>query len=335
MRFSFEERALLYTELAKLSAAGFPVSEAIDTVADTHPPEATMTLLMAAKSGLAAKLSIGEAFASSDEVPLSDLEVSIISSSERGGVLGDGFQHLADYFRMRETTAKQMRRKMIYPLVLVHVALLIPIAPLMLNSPSPGRVLLMSVMALLAIYLLLFGAISLGRRLASKAETDAAADRMLARLPLVGAVRQNLSLARFTSVYRMHLLAGERIDESLRSSAAASRSGQIVEIIDGQAIPGVRDGQPVGPVLAEHPKVFTSAFGRAFVTAEHSGSLDRDLLRWSERFQDSARSSMEKLGNRAPKIFYAVAAGIAVWQIFRLFSLYFGLIDKAIDQYNL
>ncbi len=335
MKFPFEERALLYTELAKLSSAGFPVSEAIDTIADTHPPEATMTLLMAAKSGLASQMSIGEAFASAEEVPLTELEKSIIGASERGGVLEDGFGHLAEYFRMRDSAAKQIRRKMVYPLVLLHVAILIPIAPLMISSPNPKGVLLISLAILLGVYLLLFVIIVLGRRFAQKAETDPAAERKLACLPLVGSVRQNLSLARFTSVYRMHLLAGERIDESLRSAAAASRSGRIVEAIEDRAIPAVQNGQPVGPVLAEYPQAFTPAFARGFITAEHSGSLDKDLLRWSERFQDGARTSMEKLAKHAPKYFYAFAAGIAIWQIYRLASLYFGLFDKVMDQYNL
>lgn len=318
MKFPFEEKALLYVELAKLHVAGFPLTEAIDTIADTHPPDATMTVLVAVKSGLSESKTIGEAFAATRPVRLTDLEHSIIAASERGGVLGDGFAHLASYFNMRATTAKTMRRKMVYPLVLAHVAILVPVVPLMIGAEDPQRVLLISAFTLLFVYLALLGVLVLGRRLARKAETDPGADRMLARVPLVGSVRQNLALARFASVFRMHLLAGERIDEGLRSAAAASQSGRIVHAIETRAIPGVENGQPVGPELAKDPQIFTAAFTRGFITAEGSGTLDSDLLRWSERFQEAAGSGMEKLGTHAPKYFYGFVVLIALWQIYRL-----------------
>ena len=331
MKFPHDEKALLYNELAKLSGSGFPLTEALDAIIDTHPPDATMQLMTAAKSSLANSSTIGEAFASTAEVPVTELEKSIIAASERGGVLEEGFEHLADYFKMRHRAAKAMRSKMLYPIVLLHVALLIPIAPLLITSSDPKSVLIISLGALVIIYILAFLGIQLGRQLARKAETEVDADRLLSRLPLVGAVRQNLALARFTSVFRMHLLAGERIDESLRSSAGAARSGRILDSIKRNAIPAVENGQPVGPALAGDPDTFTAAFGRSFITAENSGTLDKDLARWSERFQGEAKGSMDRLASRAPRIFYLFAVVIAIWQIYRLASNYFGMFDKILN----
>jgi type II secretory pathway component PulF len=331
MKFPYEEKSLLYGELEKLHSAGFPLTEAIATIEDTHPPEATMTVLVAVRSGLAEGGTIAAAFAATDPVVLTDLEQTIIAASERGGVLGDGFDHLSGYFKMRATTAKTMRQKMVYPLVLLHIAIFIPMVPLMIFADRPGRVVLLSALTLFGVYLLLFLGSVFGRRLSKKAETDPAADRTLSRVPLVGSVRQNLSLARFTSVYRMHLLAGERIDEGLRSAAAASQSGRIVHAIETDAIPAVEQGQAVGPELAKSPRAFTAAFTRGFITAEGSGTLDSDLLRWSERFQEGARSAMDKLGAQAPKYFYGFIVVIVLWQIFRMASLIFGLYGKVLN----
>ncbi|MGI9244099.1 MAG: type II secretion system F family protein [Verrucomicrobiales bacterium] len=334
MKFPFEEKSLLYHELSKLSASGFPLPEAIDTVADTHPPEATMEVLLGVKAGLAEGKSIGEAFASAADGSLSDLEESIIAASERGGVLADGFEHLSEYYQMRATTAAAIRRKMVYPLVLLHFAIFIPVIPLMIGAEHPARVLAVSGLTLLAVYLLLFGVIVVGRRLALKAESDPKVDRKLARVPLLGSVRQNLSLARFSSVFRMHLLAGERIDESLRSAASASRSGRIREAVETGAIPSVENGQPVGPELAKRPDTFTAAFARGFITAENSGTLDSDLLRWSDRFHEGARSAMDKLGTHAPKYFYALIVIIALWQVFRMVAKIFSGYDQIFQLIN-
>lgn len=328
MKFPFEEKALLYRELAKLSASGFPLPEAIDAIADTHPPDASMAVLLGVKAGLAESRSIGEAFADAADGSLTDLEESIITASERGGVLAEGFDHLSNYFQMRATTAAAIRRKMVYPLVLLHFAIIIPVVPLLIGAANPGRVLLVSGLTLLAVYLLLFVVIVIGGRLAVKAESDPKIDRMLGRVPLVGSVRQNLSLARFSSVFRMHLLAGERIDEGLRSAALASRSGRIREAVEAGAIPGVESGQPVGPELAKRPEAFTPAFARGFITAENSGTLDSDLLRWSERFHEGARSAMDKLGAHAPKYFYGLIVLIVLWQVFRMVAKIFSGYDQ-------
>ena len=160
---------------------------------------------------------------------------------------------------------------MVYPLVLLHFAIIIPAIPLMIGAEHPGRVLLISGLTLLAVYLLLFVVIVIGRRLALRAESDPKVDRKLARLPLVGSVRQNLSLARFSSVFRMHLLAGERIDESLRSAAVASRSGRIGEAVETGAIPGVENGQPVGPQEGPEPAQRPDPFGFRTVIGRFGG----------------------------------------------------------------
>lgn len=334
MKFPYDEKSLLYQELAKLSSAGFPLTTAIDAVADTHPPEATAAVLEAVKSGLAEGKSIAEAFKLDRPVAITDLERSIIAASERGGVLGDGFAHLAEYFKMRATTAQSMRRKMTYPLFLLHFAVFVPVIPLMVGAEHPGRVLLSSVLTLLAVYALLFAVLVVGRRLGVKAETDPGTDRKLSRVPLLGSVRQNLSLARFTSVFRMHLLAGERIDEGLRSAALASQSGRILHAVETCAIPGVENGQPVGPELARDPGAFTAAFARGFITAEGSGTLDSDLLRWSERFQEGARTAMDRLGTQAPKYFYGLIVIVVLSQIARLVFKVFSLYSNAFDMFR-
>ncbi|MFT4547187.1 MAG: type II secretory pathway component PulF [Pseudoalteromonas tetraodonis] len=328
MKFSFDEKHLFYRELAKLSAARFPLPEALGAISDTNPPAATRSVIGGVKSRLAEGKTIGEAFTDLPEAKLTDLEEAIVTASERGGLLEEGFDHLADYFSMRDQTAKTIRRKMRYPLFLLHFVIIVAGIALVVGAEDKMQALTLSIGSLLVAYLVLFIAVVVGRHLAAKAETDTGADKLLARIPLIGAVRQNLALARFSTVFRMHLLAGERIDEGLRSAANASQSARLIEAIEKGAIPTVNEGQPVGPALAKHPEVFTSTFARGFSTAENSGTLDSDLQRWSQRFHDEAREAMGKLGTHAPKYFYAFVVVIALWQILRLVMLIFGIYAK-------
>jgi len=323
MKFPYEEKALLYRELAKLESAGFPLTEALDAVIDTHPPEASALLLYGVKKGLAESKTIGDSFAdvSSDSptgIKLTELEKTLIAAAERGGALGDGFDHLANYFNMRAETRKQMRRKMIYPLVLFHFAIIIPAIPLIVLSQNAKGVLLTSGAILFGVYAVLAFIYFFGRRLAAKAETQPGADRLLSRVPLLGRVRQNLALARFSTVYRMHLLAGERVEEGLLSAAKSSQSGMVFNSIRSRVIPCVEDGRPAGPALIEDEKVFTGSFARGFTTAEQAGKLDTDLARWADRFHEQARTSMDKLGSYAPKVFYVFIVVIVLVQILRL-----------------
>ena len=72
-----------------------------------------------------------------------------------------------------------------------------------------------------------------------------------------------------------------------------SRSGLVRSAVDS-AVPEIRGGSPVGPLLAASG-AFPSDLTQALIVGEETGSLDDELRRMSQEFRDKALSALETL----------------------------------------
>ena len=123
VKMTDRDKAQLYRELATLSEAGFPVTKAAEAALDSPRGATERAFLSELKAGVEAGGKISEAAAGASE-GLSALEISIIEAAESGGRVPEGFAHLARYFDLRAAAAKKVRAGLIYPAVLLHLAVL-------------------------------------------------------------------------------------------------------------------------------------------------------------------------------------------------------------------
>ncbi|MEY3897029.1 MAG: hypothetical protein RLZZ214_2550, partial [Verrucomicrobiota bacterium] len=202
-------RHLFYSEIAKLLEAGFDIRKAAAVLRDTRPPPAQAKLLADLDRGLEAGQSITAAFAS-DARHVTGLERAIIGAGERGGKLAPAFQHLADYFGMLAAARRDIVMGMIYPVIVLHLGIVIGIVPgaLMKGEMSYSQILGSLVMTLLIVYAAGFAVLLGIRGLLKAAPENPAIDRLINRVPWVGKARGNLAMARFCKVYHACLLAG-------------------------------------------------------------------------------------------------------------------------------
>ena len=333
MRFSQYDKFLFYEELAKLTGAGFSMVEAANSMLENGVPPAQSAYLNGLKSGVDGRMTVAGAIDSLHELPITPLEKSVIEAAERGGKLPEGFAHLAAYFDMAYRAARQIRRKMIYPIVLLNFALFLPILVSVVLAVVNGQplvaVLTKSTLLVIAIYGLIAALWFAGRSLHRKSSNSSQADRLLRKLPMVGKMREALAMSRFCKVFEIFLLSGQRIDVGLHAAADASQSALLVDAIRSRVSPGLEQGARVGPLLPRN--VFPPAFARSYASAEESGTLDRDMARWSEVYQDEAVSRMQALADWAPRMFYTLIAAFAVVQIFLLYNKYLKAVTSLLD----
>lgn len=322
MNFPPDQKHLFYSELAKLTGAGFSVVDAADTLLDQKLPPAQERYLKGLKTGVIDRSeTIAEAIDAITLVPITPLEKSITSAAEKGGQLQQGFQHLADYFQMLHRARRRIRAGLIYPLVLLHAGILLPAAVKIILAPVRGPAIKETLIILFSVYVIVAVGFFLFKNLVQKASHSASADAWLRKIPLVGKVRYALAMSRFCKVHQIYLLSGQRMDAALLAAAHGSQSGLILESIKTEVIPEVIDGQHAGPFLDK--KVFQPAFVRSYVTAEEAGSLDTDMARWSALSQEDAVQRMDQLAAAAPKVVYAVVAIFVIYQIFTLANTYY------------
>ncbi|CAN5384841.1 MSHA fimbrial biogenesis protein MshG [soil metagenome] len=330
MAFRAPQKALLYGELAKLVQAGFGIDKAADTILHGDPPRAQEQFADGLKSGLEQGKSIADSIRALD-LPISELEIGLVEAGEKGGRLEDAFAHLANYFEMLDRTGRQVRARMIYPFVLLHAAIILPAIPLAV-FPDGGGVhgFLFDIVTKFAIFYGLAALVTFAWIATSRAaRTQAAPDRLLDRIPMVGKVRRSLAFARFCRVFKIYLLSGQRMDDGFRAAAAASASGAVF-VASEDVVASIRRGDPIGPELVANP-AFPKSLARSLLTAEEAGTLDTDLHRWSILMEANASEALEQLGAWLPKIIYAIVVLFVLYQIFAMASAYFGQITGLMD----
>jgi type IV pilus assembly protein PilC len=321
---------LFYAEMAKLLEAGFDIRKAATVLTNTKIPAAQVAFLKDLQPGLDAGLSITASLAK-DPGSISELERNIIDAGERGGKLGPAFQHLADYFGMVASSRESVVRGMLYPLVILHIGIIIAVVPtaLMQGTKSVAEILGELLITLLTVYVVGF-VLFLGiRAILKMAPENAGVDRLVNRLPWIGKARRNLAMARFCKVYHACLLAGIAMTETVQLSSEATRSGALREAGAG-LLSVAKDGQALGPQFISSG-AFPAAFARSYATGEEAGTLDKDLAIWANLFQMDAETSVRMASVALPKVFYFLILAFVAWRIVGFFSGYYSQLDRIGD----
>jgi type IV pilus assembly protein PilC len=303
---SLDHRALLHRELARLLEAGFPIDKAAGTLLARNPDGVRRRVLEALRDGLAA----GGTIAGSLQPAVSPMEFSLLEASEKGGRIADGFSYLAEFFTMRSRTRSQAIAGLVYPLLVLHLAI-VP-ASLMLTFGKGLKHFLPTALGLLLLLYAVAAAVFFGvRTLLRRGEHDRVTDALLRRIPVFGTWRRAESLSRFCKVLEISLLAARLPSEAVTLAASASNSALVRAAAERMA-EETAAGHPLGPSMAGDP-AFPIELADSLTSAEIAGSLEKEAGRWSMYFQAEANQSAQLVATWLPRIIYGVAVLVVIF----------------------
>lgn len=323
-------KQIFYTEMAKLLEAGFDIRKASAVLMDMQLPASQAAILRNLNHGLEAGQSITAAF-SKDSKAISELERNIIGAGERGGKLAPAFQHLADYFGMLASTRREAVKALIYPIIVLHMGILIGVVPtaLMQGTQTTGEILGSLAITLLIVYAVAVVIVLVIRAVLKLAPENAGIDRLVNRIPWVGTARRNLAMARFCKVYHSCVLAGISMSETVQLASDASHSG-VIRLAGVRLVKGAKSGNPLGPQFMAD-SAFPKTFSRSYSTGEEAGTLDKDLFVWSKLFQDDAESSAKTVAVMLPKVMYFLILGFVAWKIVGFYGNYYSTLEQIVE----
>lgn len=303
---SLDQRALLHRELARLLEAGFPIDKAAATLLARDPDGMRRRVLEALRDGLAA----GGTIAGSVKPAVSPMEFSLLEASEKGGRIGDGFLYLAEYFTMRSRTRGQAVAGLVYPLLVLHLAIF-P-ASLMLTFGRGLSSFLPTAFGLVVLLYAVAAAVFFGARaLLRRGEHDRWTDGLLRRVPVFGTWRRAESLSRFCKVLEISLLAARLPSEAVTLAASAADSA-LVRAAAARIAGETASGYPLGPSMAGDP-AFPIELADSLTSAEIAGSLEKEAGRWSMYFQAEANQAAQLVATWLPRLIYGVAVLVVVF----------------------
>jgi type II secretory pathway component PulF len=320
MALSISDKAILYRELAKLVNADFHLDRAVVLLLGQDPPAQRRDFLQRLQTGLARGQGIASAMEQENMANTTGMERALVSAGERSGRLGECLSHLERYFSALDAGVRQARGALLYPILLAHLAMVLPELPAAASAGDWSGVLPRVIVLLGMFWAMLFLAWRAWRALSAAGASSAAVDRWLGKIPLAGGVRRHWALARFAQVFHSGLLAAMRVSEVALIAGEASQSGRFLAGARA-ASAKINTGGTLASSLGD-----TGAFPRPFVdgvaTAEEAGTVDREMLRWAELETQEAREATQRAAEWLPRLFYAL---VALYVIYRIVSMFMGI----------
>ncbi len=134
-RISVSELALVTRQLATLVQSNLPLDECLQAAAEQSRRARTKGLLLQVRSRVAEGHTLAYAMG---EFPLvfNEMYRAMVNAGEHAGFLGPVLAQLADYNEQRQYTAQKMKMAMIYPFILVGVAVAVVVALMVFVVPE-------------------------------------------------------------------------------------------------------------------------------------------------------------------------------------------------------
>lgn len=287
------ELALLTRQLSVLLAAGIPLEETLAAVAKQSPKNHIKSLMLAVRSHVLEGLSFARALQQATSFP--PLYIATIAAGEKSGHLDLILNQLADYTENRFALQKKIQGAMVYPIVLMIMAVAVIMGLMSFVVPKIVKVFEQSEQALPLItqvvlamsnvitqwwWLMLFiiggGAFSL-YRLVQTPTGKLSLDSLVLKLPILARLSKGLNAARFASTLAILVRSGVPLIEALHIGAAVTTNLNIQRTIISAA-DRVTEGASLSSQL-EKSAYFPPMMVQMIKSGENSGELENMLSR--------------------------------------------------------
>lgn len=305
-----DEIVIFSRQLATMVDAGIPIVQGLDALQEqvTHPMFKKVLGNIAEDISHGSSLSVS--FSKHPQV-FDTLFVNMVRVGETGGVLAQVLDRVSFYMEKTLKLRRKVKAALIYPAVVVTMAVLITILLLVkvvptfagiyasLNSELPPMTqLLMGISEGLQKYLLWIvgGIFILVVALQQWHKTNKGAvviDGAVLKLPIFGDLLRKVAISRFSRTLATLIQSGVPILESL-DIVGKTIGNRVLELVVDEVKNNVRGGESIAPPLSKS-KVFPPMVTRMIAIGEKSGQLEKMLLKISEFYDDQVDAAVEGL----------------------------------------
>jgi type IV pilus assembly protein PilC len=289
---------------ATMIDAGLPIVQCLEILASQQPNKIFGNVLRDVKTSVEQGASFSDSLRRHPRV-FDELFVNLVEAGELGGILDTILSRLSVYLEKRQKLQRQLRGAMIYPSIVIVIAIgvmtvlltfVIPafenmfkdfgggkdsmpkLTQLMIGL-SHGFVSYLPILVVLG-FIITFGASYFYRQPKGKYQVH----RALLNLPVIGTVLRKIAVARFTRTLGTLLQSGVPILDALEICARTAGN-----LIIEQAIMYVREriseGKNMGEPLAE-TKVFPDMVVQMISVGEQTGALDQMLNKIADFYEE-------------------------------------------------
>jgi general secretion pathway protein F len=293
-RVSSVELALLTRQLATLVQSNLPLDECLQAVAEQTRKQRLKGILLQVRSRVAEGHALAYAMGEFPQV-FNEMYRAMVKAGEHAGFLGPVLEQLADYNEQRQYTQQKLKMAMIYPFILLAVAVSVVVALMVFvvpelvgifahtNAELPWltRALIGSseflrawgIWLLIGLVLLVFGF----RQLLRSESRRRRWHQLLLGVPGIGGILTAVDTARFASTLSILMASGVPLLESLRI-AGEVLTNHILRESSLDVAERVQEGSSLHRALQQSGR-FPPMMVHMVASGETSGELETMLQR--------------------------------------------------------
>ncbi len=313
-KISVNDLALITRQIATLIEAALPIEEALLAVAEQCEKPNQKNMMMAVRSKVVEGHSFAVALADFPYV-FDELYCAMVAAGEKSGHLDTVLSRLADYTEKRHQTASQVTQALVYPLVMVFVAisvvvmLLTVVVPEIVGQfdnmeqtlPLMTRILIgisdwvrdYGIYAGILFVILMFAF----NRMLKLPHMKLAWHKRILNLPFIGRLSRGTNTARFAQTLSILSASAVPLLEAMKISGDVLANKYLKKQIS-EAAGKVKEGSSLRAALAQ-TKIFPPMMLHMIASGEKSGELQQML----KRAADNQETQFEATVNMSLKLF--------------------------------
>jgi type IV pilus assembly protein PilC len=306
--------AIFSRQLSTMLAAGIPLVQGFEIVANGNEKAAMQRLILEIKADVEGGTSLHEALGK-HPLYFDDLYVNLVQAGEQAGALESLLDKVATYKEKTEALKKKVKKALFYPAAVLAVAVIVTIVLLLFVIPQfealykgfgadlPAFTQMVIGLSRFVQHNGVFMAIVMGFgvyafiyfKKRSRAMREFL-DRLSLKIPVIGPILNKAAIARYARTLSTMFSAGVPLVEALDSVAGATGN-----IVYEKAVLRMRDEVSTGQRLQrsmENTGLFPNMVNQMIAVGEESGSLDEmsaKVATFYEAEVDNAVDAMSSL----------------------------------------
>ena len=305
--------AIFSRQIATMMAAGVPMVQSIDIIADGQKNPRFKNILIDVKQNIEGGSALHEALGQYP-VQFDELYRNLVRAGESAGVLDTILDTVATYKEKTESIKGKIKKALFYPIMVMVVAfavimiMLLFVVPVFAKTfkdagaslPAPTQMLVSMSEFMQQSWWIVLGVIagSIGALIMAKKRSVKFAhllDRITLKIPVMGNILRQSAIARFARTLGVTFRAGVPLVEAMDAVAGATGS-----IVYAEAVHQMRDDIAVGHQLQlamRQTGLFPNMVTQMVAIGEESGALDHMLFKCAEFYEEEVSNAVDSLAS--------------------------------------
>jgi type IV pilus assembly protein PilC len=339
-KVKLDDIVIFSRQLATMVDSGIPLVQAMDILCDQIEKPNFKSIIATIRDDIEVGASFSDALSKHPNV-FSSLYVNMTKAGESSGALDDILDRLASYLEKASALQRKVKSSLIYPAVVVTMAILITLVMLLKVIPTfkgifemlggtlplPTRILILVSDTLRQMFLyvvsVLIAIVFILRRFIRTPQGKAVFDRMTLMLPIFGPLLRKVSVAKFTRTLATLVKSGVPILVSLEIVGKTAGNAVIEKALQ-EVRTSIKEGENIADPLAKSG-VFPPMVVRMIHVGEQTGELEKMLAKIADFYDDQVDAAVSGLTSLIEPLIIAflgiIIGGIVIAMFLPVFKM--------------